>query len=163
MIVDFEGRQWELDTERVRYQHAMVIQSYTGMSIGEWEDSIEVKEKVDADGEPTGELENPPPAWLKSVGSLYWLMLAQNEVKTPISEMDFDFGAFIVALMEGMVAEMERRKADKAAEPDPTSPPRSPKGGPPSRAPSTRRATTRTPRARAVVAGTVIKSGEPGT
>jgi hypothetical protein len=164
MIIDFEGREWELDMEHVRFQHAMVIQSWTGMSIGEWEDSIDVKERLDADGKPTGELVNPPPEWLKSVGALYWLMLAQNEVRTPITDVDFDFPAFLVALMEATAARLERAKAaaeEAAGRPDPTSPARSPKGDRPSRAPASRRVTTRARPARpadgpAIVSGEVV-------
>jgi len=163
MRIVFEGREWGLDMNSVRYQHAMVIQSYTGMSIGEWEDSIDVAEKLDAGGKPTGKLVNPPPEWLKSVGALYWLMLAQNEVKTPIAEMDFDFPAFLVALMEGTQAELDRAKAEAAEagqRPDPTPPGRSPTADRPSPAPATRRVTTRARPARQEAAGPAIVSGE---
>jgi len=161
MIIVFEDAEWELDLTRVSYQQAMVIQLYTGMSIGEWEDSIDVKEKTDADGNPTGELENPPPEWLKSVGSLYWLMRAQAGDKIPIAEMDFDFGGFVAALMEGLAAELERSRleaaarADAAERPDPTplSSPPSPRGGRQSRAPASRRAGTRQPPALPAAAG----------
>ena len=126
MIVEFEGRTWQLDPTHVRLQQAMVIQSYTGMSIGEWEDSIEVRGETGPDGQER--IVNPPPEWLKSVAALYWLMLAQNDVKKPIAEVDFDFGEFIVALVVATARELERVRAQAAAAPDPTSSPSSPLG-----------------------------------
>lgn len=133
MRIDFEGRTWELDPSRVQFQQAMVIQSYTGMSIGEWEDSIEVRAEVGPDGKER--VINPPPEWLKSVGALYWLMHAQAGDKIAISEMDFDFGAFMVALMVGTAREVERVRAEEAGKPDPTSSPSFPLGDPLSPAP----------------------------
>jgi hypothetical protein len=155
--ITFEGREWELDTTRVSYQQAMVIQMYTGMSIGEWEDSIDVEEETDAEGKPTGKLKNPPPEWLKSIGSLYWLMHAQAGDKIPIADMEFDFGGFMTALMAGMAAQLEQAKAEAAAGPDPTLPssPSSPTEDPPSPGPGSPTATI--PQLPAVVvAGQVV-------
>lgn len=134
MRIEFQGRTWELDPGHVKFQQAMVIQSYTGMSIGEWEDSIEVKAQKDP---VTGEerIVNPPPEWLLSLGALYWLMLAQNDVKTPIADIDFDFGEFMLALMEATAAELARANAQAASKPDPTSSPSFPLGDPLSPAP----------------------------
>ena len=53
MIVDFEGRAWEFSREEITLKQAFVIQAYTGLSIGEWEDSIDVEQEKDADGKPT--------------------------------------------------------------------------------------------------------------
>lgn len=140
MKITFEGRDWDLDTEHIRFQHAMGIQSWTGMSIAGWEDSL------DFETDEQGNVKNPPPEWLKSIGALYWLMLAQNDVTTPIADVDFDLSGFLEAFMAALAAEIAQRKADAAPEPDPTPPP-SPAAAPPSPAPSTQTATTPMPAA----------------
>ena len=149
MKIEFEDQVWDLDLTHVTYKQAYAIQLFTGMSIGEWEDSIEVGE--DEDGNPV----NPPPEWVKSIGALYWLMRSQGGDKIAFDDMDFEFGPFLVAVMEGMAAELERVKAERRDEPDPTSPPRSRKAAPRSAARGSRTATTRRPRAR--------QEGEPAT
>lgn len=144
MRIEFESRVWDLDPTHIQFQQAMVIQSFTGMSIGEWEDSIEVTAEKDP---VTGEerVINPPPEWLKSIGALYWLMHAQAGEKIPISEMDFDFGDFMLALMAGTARELERVQAEAASKPDPTSSPSSQLGDQPSPVPAYPTAMTPTP------------------
>lgn len=144
MIVDFEGRKRELDLAHVRFQHALVIQSYTGQSIDDWKSALELQVE-ERDGQT--EALNFPPEWLKAVGALYWLWLAQNDEKTAIADLDFDFAAFYIAFVEGLAQEViAAREQEKADDPGPK-PARSPKAAPASRARSTRTATTRTPRA----------------
>lgn len=153
MKVEFEGRTWELDPSRLRLQQGYVIQAFTGMSVGDWQDSLDFKTKKDADGNDV--LLNPPPEWLKSVAALYWLMLSQNDVKTPIDEADCEVEAFLAAFMKAMMAELEKRKAE--AQPDPTSPPLSP-GGPPSSVPAIPTVTTLTPPVPVLLQGAAIAS-----
>jgi hypothetical protein len=133
--ITFEGRDWELDTAHVRLQHAMTIQLYTGLSIGDWEDSLLFKADKD------GNIANPPAEWLKSIAALYWLMLAQNGEKVPIAEVDLDFSEFYVVFLKAIAAEIERSQAEAAAKPDPTSPLPSPRSEVPSPAPPTPMAT----------------------
>jgi hypothetical protein len=141
MIIKFEGRDWEFDSEEITLQQAMTIQLHTGMSIGEWEDSLNLTEDAD------GNVQNPGPEWLKSLQCVYWLMKAQNGEKNPVADADFVLAKFLVAFGEGMQAEVTRLKAEKAAEEaaaDPTPPP-SPPAGPPSPEPGYPTATTLQP------------------
>lgn len=135
MIVTFEGRDWQADPSRLRLQQGYVIQAFTGMSVGDWQDSLDFRTDQD------GKLVNPPPEWLRSVAALYWLMCDQNGVQQPIADVDFEVEPFLAAYLQGLAAELERVRAEKAARPDPTSPPQSP-GGPPLPAPSTPTVTT---------------------
>lgn len=141
MKVEFEGRIWDLDTQGYSFAHAVKIQKFTGMSIGDWSDSLEFKK------DEAGKILNPPPEWLVSVGALYWLMLAQNGEDVPLGEdMHFDFQGFLGAYFTALGAELDRLKAQ--AEPDPTVPPPTipgPPGDPGSTAPATPTATTPQP------------------
>jgi hypothetical protein len=133
VIIAFAGRDWQLDVTHVTFRQALAIQAQTGLSIADWEDSLDFKRNA------AGEIANPPPGWLTSVGALYWLMLAQNGQETPPEAMDFDFTGFLQAYFEALAAEIERIKAAQAkaeAEPDPTRPsptasPASPTSGTP--------------------------------
>ena len=129
MKVELDGLTRDLDTAHVSFRHALAVQKQTGMSIADWEDSLDFK-KDDA-----GKIRNPPPEWLVSVGALYWLMLAQNGEEPDPDTMDFDFTGFLQAYFEALMAEVDRLKAE--AEPDPTSP--SPDGPPSSIPPALRR------------------------
>lgn len=129
MIIRFEDRDWQFDLAHVRVQQAMVIQLYTGLSIGDWEDSL------DFEADEQGNIKNPPASWLKSIVALYWLMRSQNGVTEPIDSTDFEYALFLVAFAEGTAAELERLKAEAAAKPDPTSSPSFPLGDPLSPAP----------------------------
>lgn len=148
--VDFEGRERGLDTTRIMFKDAMGIQSYTGVSIGDWQDGLEFPVEKGGDGEPDKVL-NPPPEWLKYVAALYWLMLRQNGEVAVIGEVDFDPFGFYAAYVQALgrrVAELRAEKAEKAAAPDPIQPGLSPPGDQLSPALSSPTATTRKPRAR---------------
>jgi hypothetical protein len=153
LIVEFEDVKYELDTARIRLQHAMAIQLYTGLSIGDWQDSLEFPR------DEAGNILNPPPEWLKSVAALYWLMLAQNGRAEPIADVDFDFSGFYGQYVLALGRRWQQIQAERAAaeEADPTQPsPTSPPEDPPSTGPSTPTDTTPPPRARrgAVTAAT---------
>jgi hypothetical protein len=140
--VSFEGREYGLDTGHMSFRHALEVQKQTGMSIGDWEDSLAFHKDPD---DPEGKKWlNPPPEWLVSVGALYWLMLAQNGGAPDPDGLDFDWQEFLSAYFAALSAELDRLKAEAAPEPDPTSPAAAPV--PASTVPSTRTATTRTPR-----------------
>jgi hypothetical protein len=128
LIITFEGRDWEIDLQRVRVRQAMVIQLYTGMAIGEWEDSI----MPEVEGET---VKNPPQSWMQVLTALYWLMRAQNGVTEPIDDVDFEYPKFFEAFVTAMAREIRQRKAAEAAAPDPTFSPSSQPGDPPSPAP----------------------------
>jgi hypothetical protein len=138
--IEFEGETRSLDIEHISYKHAMAIQRLTGMSIADWQDSLDFK------ATPDGKIVNPPPEWLPSVAALYWLMHAQNGTELDWDDLDFDFAAFFAVFFTTYVADLDRRleeaKARKAA-----NPPR-PRGrkaaGTASRTSATRRTTTRT-------------------
>lgn len=141
MKIEFEGREWEFDSEEITLQQAMTIQLHTGMSIGEWEDSLDLPE------DDQGNVQNPGPEWLKSLQCVYWLMKAQAGEKTPIADADFVLSKFLRAWAAGAQAELDRRKAEKEAEAaaaDPTLPPSLP-AGPPSPEPGSPTATTPPP------------------
>jgi hypothetical protein len=125
--IEFEGRTWEFDSEEITLQQAMTIQLHTGMSIGEWEDSLDLPE------DEHGNVQNPGPEWLKSLQCVYWLMKSQNGEKTPIADADFVLSKFLQAFGEGAQGEVARLKAEKAAEAaaaDPTPLPSLPAGPP---------------------------------
>jgi hypothetical protein len=142
--IEFDGRQWELDNTKIMVRDAMVIQLYTGLSIGDWQDSLAIPRDPDA-GEGTIAFLNPPAHWLKSVIGLYWLMLAQNDVRAAIDEVDFDYTAFYQTWLNARLDLVMKLRAERevAAKPDPTSPAPSPPPGPPSPEPATPTATTR--------------------
>jgi hypothetical protein len=153
VIIDFAGTRYELDTTHISFKHAMVVQSYTHLGIDAWLESTGFE--VDVDGKT---VKNPPPEWLTSIGALYWLMLAQNDVKEPIADMDFDVQDFYQAYIKAAVAELERALAETQAEagptvPSPPSPPSLP-AAPPSPGPPTRTATT--PRRRPTARGEAV-------
>lgn len=140
MKIEFGGRDWDLDTAHVSFRQALAIQKQTGMSVADWEDSLDFKE------DDEGKVLNPPPEWLVSVGALYWLMLAQNGEDADPDTMEFDWTGFLQAYFTALAAEIARLKAAKAAEPDPTQPSPttpSPPGDRPSPGPATPTATTR--------------------
>lgn len=139
MKIEFGGRDWQLDTVNISFRHALAIQAQTGMSIADWEDSLDFKKGDE------GKILNPPPQWLKSVGALYWLMAAQNGEAPDPETMDFDYIGFLQAYFAALSAEIARLKA---AAPDPTrlSPTTpSPPPDPPSPGPPTPMATTPAP------------------
>lgn len=115
MKIELDGRAWDLDVQHISFRHALAVQKQTGMSVADWEDSLDFK-KDDA-----GKIRNPPPEWLVSVGALYWLMCAQNGEEPDPATMDFDFTGFLSAYFAALMAEVERLNAE--AEPDPTVPP----------------------------------------
>ena len=140
MKVAFEGRERELDPGRVTFRQALAIQKQTGMSLADWEDSLDFK------AGPDGKVINPPPEWLTSVGALYWLMCAQNGEEADPDRMDFDVTGFLQAYYAALGAEVARLKAQ--APPDPTRPPPmtlSPPGDPLPSAPATPTDTTPPP------------------
>ena len=147
MIIHFEDRDWELNLDKLTLQQGIAIQMHTGLSIAEFEDTLDVGE------DENGNLRDPGPKWLICLGCVYWLMHQQGGDVFPIAKADFVLSEFLQAMGEAMQAELERIKAERAAEeaePDPTppaSPPSSPPG-PPSPAPGSPKATTRTSRAR---------------
>lgn len=120
MIIEFEGRQWSLDEGSLRLRQAEAIQEFTGLSVADWEDAL--NSWHDQDGKPA----NPPKEWARAVAALYWLMLSQNGEQVLIADVDPDITAFLSAYLKGLQGELEMRRP----EPDPTSPPRSRKGGP---------------------------------
>lgn len=141
MKVSFEGAEYELDTGHISFRHALEIQRQTGMSIGDWEDSLSFRKDPD---DPDGKkFLNPPPEWMTSVGALYWLMIAQNGEPPDPSAMDFDWQEFLAAYFEALSAELDRLTAKPEPEPDPTSPAAA--GDQASSPRSTRTATTRRP------------------
>jgi len=134
--IEFGGRTWDLDTAHISFRQALGVQKQTGMSIADWEDSLDFK-KDDA-----GKIRNPPPEWMVSVGALYWLMLAQNGEEADPDTMDFDWMGFLQAYFAALSAEFDRLNVTPPPPLDPTSPA---PAGPASPIRSTRPATTRTP------------------
>ena len=119
MIIEFEDRQWSLDEGSLRLRQAEAIQEFTGLSVADWEDTL--NSWRGKDGKPA----NPPKEWARSVAALYWLMLSQNGEQVLIADVDPDITGFLAAYLKGLKAELEMRRP----EPDPTRPPRSRKGG----------------------------------
>jgi hypothetical protein len=136
MKIEFAARTWDIDTAHISFRQGLAIQKQTGMSIADWEDSLDFKK------DDEGKIANPPMEWLVSVGALYWLMLAQNGEEADPDTMDFDWSAFLQAYFAALAAEIARLKAEAAPPPDPTSPA---PAGPASPVPSTPTATTPPP------------------
>lgn len=112
MKIEYDGEVLKFDQESIELQQAMVIQLHTGMSISEWEDSLDVSE------------EKPPgPEWLKSVQCLYWAVLAQNGETVPIADANPKVGKFLKAYAAASAAETP---AEPPEEPDPTQGSKSP-------------------------------------
>lgn len=100
ITVHFEDRDWEFEDDKVQLKQAMVFHQEYGLTLRAWQDGVK-------DLDP------------RSIACSYWLMLQQNGVVRPLRDVDFDTLAFMMAYVEGMQAEAERKKAEEA-EPDPT-------------------------------------------
>jgi hypothetical protein len=135
MKVHFEDRDWNLDLSDINLKPAIVIQSYMGMSINKWVDSL--NDEADADGNIVKAAADSP-EFLKSVGAVYWLMKAQNGAQCPIGDVDFPLGAFTQAMADAQAAE-EPEADGQPDEPDPTTLP------PPASEPSPESASIPTP------------------
>jgi hypothetical protein len=114
--IDYDGEVYDLDLEAITLKQAMVIQSYTGMSV------MKLFERVAADEDS--------PEQMKAIAALYWLMMNQAGRQFPIAETDFPLLKFLQALLAGMVTEAPAQ-ADAEAEPGPTGPSPAPSASPP--------------------------------
>ena len=119
MNIDFEGRTWEYDEDRVTVQQAMVLHLAYGLTIKAWQAAI-------------------PELDPRALQFCYWLMLQQNGVIRPLKDCDFAAVEFIAAYSAA-----QQEEAPAVPEPDPTVPSPSPPAATPSTAPSTPTATTR--------------------
>lgn len=94
MIVDFEGRQWNLDIEEIEVAQAMVIKVKTGYNLLQWQAALE---QADVD----------------AIKALYWLMLAQNGVGSDIDRVNFKLIRFVNAVKAAEKAEVKDKPADE--------------------------------------------------
>lgn len=126
MKVEFEGRTWEYDEDRVSVQQAIAFHFAYGFNILDWQLAIE---KLDP----------------RALQCCYWLMLQQAGVVGPLKDCDFAVVEFAAAYRAAQDAE-----AAEEPEPDPTSePPSGPQAEPTaSKASATRTATTQAHRGR---------------
>ena len=105
MKIEYEDRIWRLDLNKARYKQVEAIQAHTGMSFGEWQESLSVET------DENGETREPPAGWYKSMACLYWLMLDQNGEAADLDDIDFEFGDFLQAFMVALLAEVGERNA----------------------------------------------------
>lgn len=133
MKIDYDGTVYEFDQEDITLKQAMSVQLHSGMSIAEWQNSLDIEEITDpATGEKT--MANPGPEWLKSVQCLYWVVLAQNGVVEPIADADFKVAKFLTAYAEAVKAE-QAAEAPEPEDPTKASPSPGPSPEPPSLTP----------------------------
>lgn len=126
MIIEFEGREWQYDEDKVSVQQAMALHLAHGLTIKAWQAGI-------------SELDP------RSLQFCYWLMLSQNGVKPGLlKDLDFAVVEFIGAYSDAQPAEVVAEAEAVVADPTPPSPPEDP----PSTEPSTPTDTTPTPHAR---------------
>jgi hypothetical protein len=127
LIIEFEGRSWQYDEDKVSVQQAITLHLTYGLTISAWQ---------------LGVAELDP----RALQFCYWLMLQQGGVKKPLKDLDFAVIEFIEAYRGAQDARDAEEAEAESAEPDPTPP--SPPEDPPSTGPSTPTATTPTPHAR---------------
>lgn len=116
MKIEYDGATYEFDQEDITYKQAMTVQLHTGMSIAEWQDTLDIDEIEDPETREK-KLANPGPEWLKSIGCLYWVVMAQNGVTEPIADVDFKLAKFLTAFGEASTAESATEPPEP---PDPT-------------------------------------------
>ncbi|SRR5581483_4507622 len=91
MIVNFEGKEWQLDTSEIDVRQATLIKVKTGYNLLQWQSELEQGD-------------------VSAVKALYWLMLAQNGVATDIDQVNFKMVKFIEAV--GNAADPNQDDAD---------------------------------------------------
>lgn len=120
MKIDYDGQVYDLDIEAITLKQAMVIQSYTGMSVMTLFDQV-------------GKDEDSPEQ-LKAIAALYWLMCNQAGEQFPIADMDFPLLKFLQALLAGLTAETPAAaEGEGEGEAGPTVPGEAPSPSPPAR------------------------------
>lgn len=96
MIVNFDGKEYALDTEEIELGDAMLIKVKTGLALKPWQTAIT----------------NADPDALKA---LYWLMLKQNGINTVYERISFKVVKFYGAFAEAANAEAEAEAAAEEA------------------------------------------------
>lgn len=108
LAVDYEGRVWALDLERIDTDTMEVIENYTGRPGNSWLDELRptdaagvVLTPATAKDMDESELRFNPPS--KIVRALFWVMLRQNgQDPGPITAANPLYGAFLLALTMGL-------------------------------------------------------------
>jgi hypothetical protein len=107
MIINWDGRDWELSFEDITIKQAEAIEKETGQPLGAWLDSL------------NEDISTASPQFLPVLKIVYWLMLAQSGDQTPIAAVDFPLLRFGQAFAQAAAA--EAAPAEQPAEPpDPT-------------------------------------------
>lgn len=97
MIIKYDGRDYSLDLDEITVKQAYVFKAFAGLTLAQFETSI-------------GEAD--PGALI----CLFWLMLQQNGIETPIESVDFKILHFAVAFAEAMKAKVAEQEAPKAGD-----------------------------------------------
>lgn len=106
MIVDWQGKQYEVDFADITMRQGEAIEKASDMALGTWLDGI------------TEGFDPNDRRFLPTLKIVYWLMLNQNGDDTPIDAVDFPMLAFARAFMKGLTG--KDVPAAAPAPPDPT-------------------------------------------
>jgi hypothetical protein len=107
--IDFEGREWDFDPDRMDVRQATVLYMTYQLTIEQYGDGYDALDQ-------------------RVYHFAYWLMLQQNGVVKPIAECNPQVIEFIAAVTKARVAADKADEEKAAAGPDPTQPPSSPTG-----------------------------------
>lgn len=94
MVINFDGKSYNLDVDEIDVAQAMVIKVKTGFNLLQWQAALEEGDVL-------------------AVKALYWLMLAQNGIASDIDLVNFKLVKFIEAVGEASKAD----KKDTAENP----------------------------------------------
>lgn len=95
VTVDYDGREWLFDMDKVSMQQAITIQLAWGFTLEDYQEALE---KADA----------------RALQCLYWLMLQQNGIERVLKDLDADLVELTTAWKVAVEAEQARQAAEQA-------------------------------------------------
>jgi hypothetical protein len=99
MVVDFEGKEYNLDFDDITVQQAIVIKTHCKMTLKGLEEGL-------ADADPD------------ALRALFWLMQVNSGVASNIDTLDFKIVKFSKAVQVGAEKQAVKAKEEAAAEAD---------------------------------------------
>ena len=135
MRIEFEGREWDFDPERITLKQGVAMHLAYGFNLDQWFEAL-------SDTDP------------RALQCLWWLMLQQDGQVLPLK--DADCSLIQLAAAFGDSQDEEAGEAEGEPEPDPTPP--SPPAAPPSPGPSTPTDGTQRRRPRPLASGPIAST-----